>query len=152
MPIDGSAVLSRQRGLIEEHISNATGPEHKRDFESYRLDDALAESIDDVLGDLVGRRAREAIYDYLERNYKIARDFIPRNLETFFTFLEQVFGKSSRTIGNAIAARLFVRLGWKFTEVKGFEFMDYLEAARARIARESIQRSKSDKSAAPVLY
>jgi hypothetical protein len=146
--------LSRQREPIEQPVSVASVLEqnHAPNLESYRLEDLLAASIHEVLGDLMGTRAREAIYSYLERNYQIARDLIPRNLETFFAVLEQICGKSSRTIGRAVAARLFAKLGWKFTEVKGFEFLDYLEAARARITRESMERLKNSKSVESVQY
>lgn len=148
----GQIVLDQQKRPLEEHASAASIPEAPvRYLESYTLEDLLVESIDEVLRDLLGTKVREAIYDYLERNYQIARDLIPRNLVTFFTVLDQICGKSSRIIGKAIASRLFAKLGWKFTEVKGFEFVDYLEAAKARIARELIERAKSAKPTGPNL-
>jgi hypothetical protein len=148
----GHIVLDQQKGPTREQASTASVPEAPfRYLESYTLEDLLVESVDEVLRDLLGTKVREAIYDYLERNYKIARDLVPRNLVTFFTVLDEICGKSSRIIGKAIASRLFTKLGWKFVEVKGFEFVDYLEEARARIARELIQRAKSAKPTGPDL-
>lgn len=112
-------------------------------IEAKTLDDLVFESTDEVLTDLIGRRPKEAVYDHLERNYSIARDAIPKNLPKFVELLEATFGRGSGTICKAIVRRLFQKLGWDFTEIKGFEFLDYLETARARIARELIEQAKS---------
>ncbi len=107
------------------------------------LDGLLDDSIDQVLGDLLGTKAKEAIYDYLERNYSIAREDIPKNIEKFFTLTEKMFGKGSKTIARCIMKRLCEQLGWKFEDIQGFEFSDYLEAVRARIARELVKNAKA---------
>lgn len=109
------------------------------------LDDLLVECVDEVLTGLLGRKAREAVYDYLVRNYSISREKLPKNLHKFFELLDQTFGKGSKTIGNAIVRKLFEKLDWEFTEIPGFEFFDYLETARARIARELIEQAKSNR-------
>ena len=57
------------------------------------LDDPLQLCIDEVLLDLLGRRPREAIYDYLERNHSLARSDIPNHLEALMSLLEKLFGK-----------------------------------------------------------
>lgn len=113
------------------------------DSEPKTLDDLIFESADEVLTDIIGRKPKEAVYDHLERNYSIARYAIPKNLPKFVEVLEATFGRGSATICRAIVRRLFQKLGWEFTEIKGFEFLDYLEAARARIARELIEQAKS---------
>jgi hypothetical protein len=113
-------------------------------LESKTLDDLIFESADEVLTDLIGRKPKEAIYDYLERNYSIARYAIPKNLSKFVELLETTFGRGSATICRAIVRRLFQKLGWEFTEIRGFDFLDYLEAARARIARELIEQAKTE--------
>lgn len=115
-------------------------------LEPKTLDELIFESTDEVLTDIIGRKPKEAIYDYLERNYSIARYTIPKNLSKFVEVLEATFGRGSATICKAIVRRLFQKLGWEFTEIKGFEFLDYLEAARARIARELIEQAKSANS------
>jgi len=110
---------------------------------SKTLDDLISESIDEVLANLIGTKPKEAVYDYLERNHALSRDRIPKNLEKFVELLEGTFGKGSRTICRAVARRLFEKLGWEFNEIKGFELLDYIEAARARIARELIEQAKA---------
>ncbi len=107
------------------------------------LDGLIADSIDHVLSDVLGRKAKEAIYDYIERNYSVAREDIPKNIEPFLTLMEEVFGRGSKTIARCIMKRVWQRLGWEFTDIPGFEFLDYLDAARARIAREVVQKAKA---------
>jgi hypothetical protein len=96
----------------------------------------VKESIDEALVNLIGRRARDAIYDHLERVYSVDRESIPGNLQTFFELLQATFGKGSITIGRAIVRKLFEKLEWKFNEVPCFGFFDYLEAIRTRMERE----------------
>ena len=107
------------------------------------LNDLLLESIDEVLDNLLRRKAREAIYQYLARTYSVARDNVPGNMDKFLQLTEEAFGKGSRTIAKCIVKRLFEKLGWKFEEIHGFDFYDYLEFARARMAREFVQKAKA---------
>jgi rRNA pseudouridine-1189 N-methylase Emg1 (Nep1/Mra1 family) len=107
------------------------------------LDDLLQQCIDEVLSDLLGTRAREAVYDHLERNYKLSRREIPRHMNKFLELLEETFGKGSKTIGKAIIKRLYGKLEWDFYDNPGYEFMDHLDAIRARIARTLIEHAKS---------
>lgn len=134
-----------QGRLLNESI---TASPHTRelavlDLNAKTVDSLVGESIDQALDDLLGRRAKEAIYDYLERNYSLARDDIPKNMEKFFRLTGETFGKASRTIARCIVKRLWEKLGWKFEGINGFEFSDYLEMAKARIARELVQKAKA---------
>lgn len=76
-------------------------------------DALLLECIDEVLADLIGRRAREAVYDHLERNLSLARNEIPQRLDDFLSVLDQTFGKGGKTIGKHIAKKLFAKLEWE---------------------------------------
>jgi hypothetical protein len=71
----------------------------------------LLEALDDVLDDLLGRQVRESFYDYMERNYYVGRDDIPKRLGDFLLILERTFGKSGKTIERSIARRLCAKLG-----------------------------------------
>jgi hypothetical protein len=71
----------------------------------------LLEALDDVLDDLLGRQVRESFYDYMERNYYVGRDDIPKRLGDFLLILERTFGKSGKTIERTIARRLCAKLG-----------------------------------------
>jgi hypothetical protein len=100
------------------------------------LDALLLECIDEGLTDLLGRRAREAVYDHLERNLFLSRNEIPLRLDDFFSLLDETFGKGSKTIGRYIARKLYTKLDWEFVDVATFQFADYLEMVKDRIARQ----------------
>ena len=101
------------------------------------FDRLLVESVDVALGDLLGERTRNQIYDYLAAHYSYGREEIPERIAEFYSFLEDTFGTGSKTIGRTIVRRLFDRLGYEYVNVPGFEFFDYLEAVRARVARDA---------------
>jgi hypothetical protein len=107
------------------------------------LEDLLLQSIDEVLADLVGRRSREAIYDCLERDRALARTDIPKHLTLFLQLLDEIFGRSSRTICKAIIKRMYEKLEWKFYDIPTYEFIDYLEELRSKIAKTLINHARS---------
>ena len=102
------------------------------------LDDLLLLCIDEVLLGVLGRRPREAIYDFLERNHSLARIDVPNHLEEFMSLLEKLFGKGGKTIEKSIIRRLFDELDWQFENGPRFDFIDYIEAARARFVSTPI--------------
>jgi 2,3-bisphosphoglycerate-independent phosphoglycerate mutase len=113
-------------------------------FNAKTLNELVWESVDEVLNGLIGKKPTEAVYDYLERRFSIARGDIPQNTEKLFDVMKGLFGlKSSTVISRCIAKGVFENLGWEFVQVEGFGFSDYIEMARARIARELIQKAKT---------
>jgi hypothetical protein len=116
----------RLRGLLVEGGRIRTDP----------VDALLVESMDEALTELLGRRAREAIYDHLERNYLAARNEIPDRLPDLFIVLDETFGRGSRTIGRVIAKKLYTKLGWEFADIPSYELEDYLKVARERLGRQ----------------
>jgi hypothetical protein len=122
-PIAGS--LTADRGILMRGTRALVDP----------VDALLVESMHEALTDLLGRRAREAIYDHLERNRLIARNEIPDRLCDFLRLLDETFGKGSRTIGKVIARKLYAKLGWEFVEISSYGLEDYLEVARVRVGK-----------------
>jgi hypothetical protein len=102
----------------------------------------LGDCIDHVLSEVLGIKAEEAIYGYMERNYAVARKDIPTNMGKFFTLTEEAFGNGSKTIARCIVKRMWQQMGWAFTDMPGLDFWDYLEIARARMAKEAVGMTK----------
>ena len=107
------------------------------------IDTLLLDSIDQVLGDLLGMKVRDAVYAHLADAYSLEAQNIPRNLQKFSRVLEEVFGKSGQTVGYAICRKLFEKLEWTFMEVEGFDFLDYVEGAKVKLAHHSANRSSN---------
>lgn len=107
------------------------------------LNNLISDSIGEVLRDLFGNRAAEAIYDYMERNHLTGRIEIPSHLKEFFQLLENNFGaQSSKVIGRAVAKRIYAKLDWEFYPVAKYEFADYLTGIRARLANLQFRVSR----------
>jgi hypothetical protein len=83
-------------------------------------DQALVDSIDTALTDLLGARTREAVYDGLARELSLAREDIPAHLNEFREALRTAFGDAASTIESFIARRLYATLRWQFIDVAGF--------------------------------
>jgi hypothetical protein len=107
------------------------------------LTQVLSDSIGEVLNDLVGARVRGAIYDYMERNHSIARSEIPDHLDEFFKLFERIFGFAGKNvIGRVIAKKVYSKLDWEFYRIPTFEFNDYLQKIKTRLAEEVSHRAK----------
>jgi len=129
---------------LDELVQRGSQKSEPLTFNAKTLNELVWESVDEVLNGLIGKKPTEAIYDHLERHFSLARGDIPQNTETLFDVVKELFGqKSSRVISRSIAKRVFENLGWEFVPVQGFGFSDYVEMARARIAREIVQKAKA---------
>jgi len=129
---------------LNEIVQNCSQKPEALTFNAKTLNELVWESVDEVLNGLIGKKPTEAIYDHLERQFSIARDDIPQNTETLFEVVKGLFGqKSSMVVSRCIAKRVYENLGWEFVQVEGFGFSDYIEMARARIARELVQKAKT---------
>ncbi len=95
------------------------------------FDEILLVSIDEALLSL-GEKARNSIYLHVEKNYKVERQLIPRELDRFQDALEKIFGLGARFIEILIMKNLYAKLGRSVTFEKNdqLEFVQYVEAAR----------------------
>jgi len=107
-----------------------------------KFDYLLLESIDQAIADLLGRRARDTIYDHLATHYRYGREEIPDKMTEFHKFLQDMFGSGAKTLGRTIIRRMFDKLGYEYVNVPGFEFFDYLEALKSRASGDEASRER----------
>jgi hypothetical protein len=95
------------------------------------FDKLLLCSVDDAFLSL-GESARQSIYLHIEKNYAVAREEIPQNLEAFQLALEKIFGIASRYIEILIMKNLYARIGrqLRIENNNQLEFIKYVDAAR----------------------
>ena len=93
--------------------------------------DLLSDSIEEVLGDLLGKRAKRAIYACLERQGLPQRQ-IHEHLPRFDAFLEDKFGRGGRVIEAWIAERLYTQLGLELIAMPDYGLTDYVDMASRR--------------------
>jgi hypothetical protein len=123
--------------MSEPKLNLKTEPANPEDGACLRIDGSelkaknsellLLEAIDQALVDLLGRRARESIYDHLERKCYMARDEVPQRLGEFCDVLHANFGKAGRTIERTIAKRFYSKMERKFVDYPGYGLADYVE-------------------------
>jgi hypothetical protein len=143
----------RQVGYLARVFSTSPleGSMCARDNPARSVDELLLQCVDEVLFELLGGRAREAVYDHLERDQSLARTDIPKHLNKFLELLDETFGKGGKTICKSIIRRMYDKLDWKFYEIRDYEFVDYLDAIRARIARVLIEHAKAGRQDPSIL-
>lgn len=111
------------------------------------FDRLLIESVDQALGDLFGDRARDEIYDHLATRYSYGREEIPQRIDQFYAFLQNTFASGGKTIGRTIIRRLCDKSGYEYVNKPGFEFFDYLESVKVRVARDAATRQRTAQTA-----
>ena len=108
-----------------------------RDF-----DDLLGKSIDETLTSLFSREVVEALYFHLKKFHSLPKEQVPQKLETLNLTLERTFGQpTSRTIGKAIAKRLYAKLEFNFPRHNnpGLTLLDYVEEAKKKLSHNNRQ-------------
>jgi hypothetical protein len=91
------------------------------------------ESIDDAFSSL-GDSAKQAIYFHLQNKFKISREDIPNNLDSFESGLEKIFGAGTRYLEILIMKKLYENMEpkkrvIKWDEGKEFKFSEYVRTA-----------------------
>ena len=98
------------------------------------FNDALVDSIDETIADLLSRTVVDALHTHLQKIYSVSWDEIPYRLDTLFTTLEKVFGvRSSQTITKAIARRFYLKLGLEFTGNPSRTLLEYVDEAKVKL-------------------
>jgi hypothetical protein len=110
------------------------------------LTNILSECISEALTDVLGSRAREAIYGYMERKHCVSRNEIPEHLDSLFSLFEDTFGVGGKkVIGRIIAKKVYAKLDWKFEPSPNLEFADYMERIKTKITGEAWEQDRSRK-------
>jgi len=103
----------------------------------------LLESIDDTLSEILGTRVREALYDHLERHYRMGRTEIPDRLGEFLRALYEAMGVGSEAVGRAIAKTMYKKLGWEYIDVEGYQLSDHWEIIKTKAIRDIVNPTET---------
>ena len=86
------------------------------------------QAIDQVLLGFIGKTGSEAVYSYLERNYGLRKEELPKRIETFALGIEAAFGSSALIIEKLVIRNLQSRLTYQGEKPYGFlEFMKKIQ-------------------------
>ena len=93
----------------------------------------LLQAVDDGLsvpGDIV----KAAIYDRIEKSYRLKREEIPEKLEAFHRALEDLLGDSAKVLERLISKSLYSRPELNFVTHENWTLLDYVSHAKKRPA------------------
>ena len=100
------------------------------------LNDALVESIDETITELLSRTVVDALYVHLATFHSISRDELPHRLDALFPALEKIFGvRGSQTISKAIAKKFYFKLGLEFTDNPSRTLVEYVDQAKSKLEK-----------------
>ena len=109
--------------------------EETKDFETI-----LLEAIDEGLR-VLGEGGKHMVFFYLERNYSIRKQDIPRNLEAFAFGLEKIFGAGAPVLEKMILKCIYSKLGLKYKEKEGQQFIDCIKKATQTVQTAQTPRA-----------
>jgi len=102
--------------------------------EPTEVGEVLLQAVDEGLS-VPGEIVRVAIYQRIERSYRLRREEIPEKLEIFHQALQDLLGGSAKVMEKLIAKNLYRRLGLNFTEHANWNIVDYVNhAKKARVS------------------
>jgi hypothetical protein len=79
---------------------------------------------------LLSRQVVNSLFAHLQTVHSVSRDEVPLKLETLCTTLQQIFGDGSKTIGTAIARKLYAKLALTFSDNPSRSLLEYVEEAK----------------------
>lgn len=111
-----------------------TSRHHHSTTTEREFDRLLIESLDESAALVLGEIARKAVYEVLEKKYRIERNRIPEKLNELTSAFETIFGSAaSKTMARVIVKRLYSKLDLTFVEIPDWRLADYVREARARM-------------------
>ncbi|MEM2106113.1 MAG: hypothetical protein QXV21_06605 [Candidatus Bathyarchaeia archaeon] len=96
---------------------------------------ALVEAVDEGLL-MLGESGREVVYFHFKHYYGFTKEDVPSNPQILVRCLEKIFGLGARAVERDILKSLYRKLGLEYVERKDFDFMEYLNEARAQLKEE----------------
>ena len=92
----------------------------------------LLSAVDESLSSL-GDSSKQAVFFHLEASFKIKRESIPSQLTEFTNALERIFGPGAPYLEKLIARNLHEKLGLKFEDVHGWDFLTCVDNAKRHL-------------------
>jgi hypothetical protein len=99
-----------------------------------KFEEFLLEAIDEGLA-VLGKEAKQALYFYLEKTFKMNRQDIPYRIEEFTDAVEKIFGNGARILEIQIMKCLFKKVGYTFkhySKRKDITFNEYVTAVKMK--------------------
>lgn len=107
------------------------------DAEPAEFNEALIESVDEVVKELFSQQVLDALHSNLSERRSISWDQIPNQLPTLRVVLEKCFGLGATTVERKIARRLYAKFSLEFPRDTRLELTDYVRNVRGQLKQPS---------------
>jgi hypothetical protein len=95
----------------------------------------LLKAINETFFSLLGQGALYSLTDYLKQHHSISPSEWPDHLDLLLGFVGSCLGSATeKTVGRAIAKRLYWKLGMEFTNNPTYTIFDYIHDAKLKIS------------------
>ncbi|MCP8307561.1 MAG: hypothetical protein H3Z53_04340 [archaeon] len=91
------------------------------------IDEILLVSIQEILKNILGENAEQAVLWHLSRFYGIEKSEIPNKIGAFNTALRDMFGSGALVFERVIIRSLYSKKGCRYEERESWSFTDYIE-------------------------
>jgi hypothetical protein len=139
-------VLSDGIVLGAQRLSTSEA-ELSHDFQGIELNSfnkELLKAINETIFSLLGQAALYSLSDHLKQRYSISASEWSDHLDLLLRFLGSCLGSASeKTVGRAIAKRLYWKLGMEFTNNPSYTLIDYVEKAKLTLKTKTPPRRNS---------
>lgn len=102
------------------------------DEENKKLNDVLAQAIDDTLKQIFKQSGTEVIYDYLEKKQYVKISEITDKPQLFSESMRKLLGSAASVIEDLIIRNLYTQLNAEFEDKDGYEFSCYIRELREK--------------------
>ena len=99
--------------------------EKRKDLNNY-----FAEAVDETLKQIFKEDGAKVIYEFLENHTHLKLEEFADKPDVLSATLEKLMVSAAHVIEKLILKNLYRRLGLKFEEKKGYEFLDYIRELR----------------------
>jgi hypothetical protein len=106
----------------------------------------LLVAVDDGLSSL-GESSKQAIYFYLDRNFRIKKQEIPKKIEAFAGAIENIFGQGASLLEVIIMQKLHDKVGQqiKWQTSRDLTLAEYVSAAKQSfLEKEEVDREQEE--------
>lgn len=125
--------MADQALRVEKMMLNSDKESLRRgDEENKKLNDVLAQAIDDTLKQIFIQPGTEVIYDYLEKKQYVKISEITDKPQLFSESMRKLLGSAASVIEDLIIRNLYTQLNAEFEDKDGYEFSCYIRELREK--------------------
>lgn len=114
------------------------------------FEDIFLEAVDESLSIIIGESAKNSVYAYLKRVFKMNRQEIPHRIDEYITAIENIFGTGAKIIQIQIMKNLYKKVRYQIKQYpnsKNLTFIEYISTMK--LEKQKRENNKNQKHIYP---